>query len=240
MADDALTRLRIALHSGDGATMVTAVREHGWGPSLQLTGEVMVLAVRSGADGATELAEQCADRLGERGWEGDHELAEVLRGAVSGRLSDRPELAIDLDELSGVLEGDPAHGGGRIDLRTGEVWPELAFQDYASDEPDELDEDDPDRWLAVWPEGSRDGYHDMVAFAESREDPTLAAMLEVALDGRGAFRRFKNVLYDYPQDREEWFAFSDDRSRGRARAWLAGAGYRAVPAVVHRHGTIDV
>jgi Uncharacterised protein family (UPF0158) len=54
----------------------------------------------------------------------------------------------------------------------------------------------------------------------------LIARLEVAIDGRGAFRRFKNVLFDWPDDREEWFAFSDERRRGRAREWLADVGYR--------------
>jgi hypothetical protein len=68
----------------------------------------------------------------------------------------------------------------------------------------------------------------MVDFAESRQDRRLVGMLQVAIDGPGAFRRFKNVLSDRPEDREAWFAFSEDRRRGRARAWLADAGYRAV------------
>jgi hypothetical protein len=70
-------------------------------------------------------------------------------------------------------------------------------------------------------------YRDMVDFAETRTDARLAGMLEVVLDGRGAFRRFKNVLFDWPEDCQEWFVLSDDRRSGRARAWLVGAGYRA-------------
>ncbi len=59
-----------------------------------------------------------------------------------------------------ILEGDPVHGGGRIDLRTGEVWPQSAIE-YA-EEVGEIDEDDdPDRWLWVHCEGSHDGYRDM-------------------------------------------------------------------------------
>lgn len=34
---------------------------------------------------------------------------------------------------------------------------------------------------------------------------------------------------DWPEDREDWFMFSEDRNRGRAREWLADVGYR--PAV---------
>jgi hypothetical protein len=31
--------------------------------------------------------------------------------------------------------------------------------------------------------------------------------LSVALDGKGAFGRFKRVLEDYPEERERWFKF---------------------------------
>jgi hypothetical protein len=66
----------------------------------------------------------------------------------------------------------------------------------------------------------------MADFAAMRTDPGLVNRLEVALDGRGAFGRFKRVLADWREHRQDWFAFSDDRRRGRARAWLADAGYR--------------
>jgi hypothetical protein len=36
-------------------------------------------------------------------------------------------LPVDLEELAGILEGDPLSGGGRIDIRTGEVWPRAAI-----------------------------------------------------------------------------------------------------------------
>ena len=47
-------------------------------------------------------------------------------------------LPVDLEELAMILEGDPVHGGGRIDLRTGEVWPQSAIE-YA-EEVGEIDE----------------------------------------------------------------------------------------------------
>ena len=52
----------------------------------------------------------------------------------------------------------------------------------------------------------------------------LRDRLEVALDGRGAFRRFKNVLLDFPAERERWFAVRDERLRAAAREWLAEQG----------------
>ena len=41
----------------------------------------------------------------------------------------------------------------------------------------------------------------MVEFMESLNDENLKEKLEIALDGRGAFRRFKNVLFDSPKER---------------------------------------
>jgi ATP/maltotriose-dependent transcriptional regulator MalT len=64
----------------------------------------------------------------------------------------------------------------------------------------------------------------MAEFAETVGDARLRDRLEVALDGHGAFRRFKNVLLDFLAERERWFAFRDARLRAAAREWLAEQG----------------
>jgi hypothetical protein len=52
------------------------------------------------------------------------------------------------------------------------------------------------------------------------EDEHLSELLEVAINGKGAFRRFKDVLLNYPEERERWFQFKDDRMKERALEWL--------------------
>jgi len=47
-------------------------------------------------------------------------------------------------------------------------------------------------------EGSRDGYRDMELFIGTVRDPGRADRLEIAISGRGAFRRFKDVLARWP------------------------------------------
>jgi len=42
----------------------------------------------------------------------------------------------------------------------------------------------------------------------------------VAINGKGAFRRFKDVLLDYPEEREEWFQFKGAKVQERALEWL--------------------
>ena len=80
----------------------------------------------------------------------------------------------------------------------------------------------------MWVEntGSGDGYRDMVEFIGTVGDPARADRLDIAIQGRGAFRRFKDTLARWPAELDRWHAFSDERQRGRARAWLADAGYR--------------
>lgn len=77
--------------------------------------------------------------------------------------------------------------------------------------------------------GFRSAYADMEDFINALEDPDRADRLAIAIQGRGAFRRFKDVLSRWPELLEDWYAFNDESYRGRARAWLADEGYTAVP-----------
>ena len=64
----------------------------------------------------------------------------------------------------------------------------------------------------------------MAAFIETVANARLRDRLSRAIQGRGAFRRFKDALLDYPQERERWFAFRDARQRERTLEWLASEG----------------
>jgi len=174
----------------------------------------------------TGSARLCVTALRVRAWDGDGELADSLEAALDP--SHTPALTplpVDLEELAMSLEGDPIHGGGRIDLQTGEVWPQAAV-DYAQEMGghDEADED-PDRWLWFDSVGSHDGYRDMEQFIAALDDQDIADRLAIAIDGRGAFRRFKDTLSRWPELMTRWHAFAEERQRGRARSWLADQGY---------------
>jgi hypothetical protein len=187
----------------------------------------LLAAVRDDIGGSAELALICVKALAERSWEGDRELVEALEAALGrGPVPMLRPLPVDLEELSMILEGDPVQGGGRIDLTTGEVWPHATLE-FAEDTGEEAD-DDPDRWLWVDCEGSRSAYHDMVWFIDELDDSAVADRLARAISGRGAFRRFKDVLFDRPDLMARWHAFSNDRQRGRARSWLAAEGYTPI------------
>jgi Uncharacterised protein family (UPF0158) len=104
-------------------------------------------------------------------------------------------------------------------------------------EEDEDESDDRDRWLWVDCEGSRPGYRDMEWFISDIDNSETQDRLSIAISGRGAFRRFKDTLSRWPDLMTRWFAFSDDRQRGRARSWLAYEDYAPTP--VSEHGPFD-
>jgi hypothetical protein len=216
---------------GDGAALVQFLINEPWPEhALQLIGDGLLVALGQGVPEASRAASECVAALRERDWEGDDELADSLEarlGTAPIRLL-RP-LAVDLEELADVLEGDPVYSGGRIDLRTGQVWPASAIE-YA-EESAELDpgDEDMDRWLRVNATGSRSGYQDMKVFISDIDDPDVADRLSIAISGPGAFRRFRDTLSRWPDLFTRWHAFSDDRQRGRTRAWLAEEGYTPTP-----------
>lgn len=226
-------QLRAAVYQRDGAQLVALVKaEHLLdGPALQMIGDGLVAALADRVEGAAETAAACAERLRDRGWTGDDELADQLEARLGTRPTPmlRP-LAVDVEDVAMVLDGDPTSGGGRIDLRSGEVLPDFTFEYLVEigEEPDDEDQD-PDRWLQVWREGSGGGYGDMRSFIDTLSDPRLAERLTDAIRGRGAFRRFKDVLSRSPAEFTEWHTFADERQRGRARAWLAREGYCVAP-----------
>ena len=229
------SQLRGAIAQGDGAAVAQLLTGRPWPEDAQqLIGDGLLTALSQQVDGAAPLTEVCVSALRARGWAGDEELADMLQAPTGGAPRFLRSLTVDLEELAMVLEGDPVHGGGRIDLRTGEVWPQAAI-DYAIEigEENEDENDDPDRWLWVRCRGSHAAYGDMEWFIANLDQPQIADQLNKAISGSGPFRRFNNALSSWPDLKERWHGFSEDRQRGRARSWLADQGYAATPRVMY-------
>lgn len=134
-------------------------------------------------------------------------------------------LRVELSELCSAMENSSGEYAYYLDLETGEI---LFISDYLDDTEaeklrDDVDEN-PKRYKPIAKAQSYEGYHDMEDFIATAEDEHLAKLLEVAIEGKGAFRRFKDVLARYPEERERWFRFKDQRMRERAVEWLEEIG----------------
>jgi hypothetical protein len=84
------------------------------------------------------------------------------------------------------------------------------------------------RYVAIPTADSRADYCAMEDFIETVSDPRLHARLLHAIQGRGAFRRFKDVLLAHPHERERWFTFSAARVHERVLAWLHDEAITAI------------
>ena len=84
------------------------------------------------------------------------------------------------------------------------------------------------RYIRIDPVSSREQYRWMERFIATVEEPELRRRLANAIDGKGAFRRFKDALMNHPVDRERWFAFRSERLRACMESWLNAHGIRSV------------
>ena len=75
-------------------------------------------------------------------------------------------------------------------------------------------------YIRVDPASSREQYRWMERFVGSVVDPQLRERLVMAIDGKGAFRRFKDVLLAYPAERERWFTYRADLLHWHMHNWL--------------------
>jgi uncharacterized protein YciI len=225
------------MNNGRQVLSLLAAREME--PVLQHAGQALLAELASNAATAAPYARRCVQHLQDRLWEGDEQLAAELRHALGEQVSageygipawPLETAPVNLSDLADGLDGDPGQGTGVVDLQTGMILP-AGITDY--DPPDELNEDsdeyDEDRWLYYRPE-SGEAYRDMLRFSDHITSEQLRLRLLDALDGRGAFRRFRDIVFNGPADvLTHWQIYRQERALGRAREWLASEGYRSAP-----------
>jgi len=128
-------------------------------------------------------------------------------------------LAIVWNQIEAAFERNAPHASSYLDLDTGNI---VMFDGNEGQEPDRsVLAADRERYLLIDPASSREQYRWMEQFVASIEDATLQERLIIAIDGKGAFRRFKDVLLRYPEERERWFSYRADRLHAYINDWLA-------------------
>jgi len=140
------------------------------------------------------------------------------------------KVRIDLAQLRMAFEDHNPEAVWYLDTQTGDVF---ALGDFGDDidlpaPAEEIEQDESGRFLLIEPDESREGYRDMEEFVATVKDGRFRELLEVAIAGKGAFRRFKDVLAKEPDERQRWFKFHEERLNGRIRASLAEKGIEAV------------
>ncbi|OGQ88253.1 MAG: hypothetical protein A2289_22825 [Deltaproteobacteria bacterium RIFOXYA12_FULL_58_15] len=81
-----------------------------------------------------------------------------------------------------------------------------------------------DEFIQVETIPSRIQYQWVDEFAKTIEDETLRSRVEAAINGKGAFRRFKDILLTIPDERRRWFEYRDIKMRERIMDWVQENG----------------
>lgn len=136
---------------------------------------------------------------------------------------ERPSVAFDeLEEAMSLVRQRAA--SCYLHRSTGEVV--TIFED--DDDDDELSERidaEYDAYVSIPAEDSARSYGRLVEFAEALDEEDIRARLEVALNGgKGAFRRFRDVVSQYPDLRARFDAHMHAGRVHDIKAWLEREG----------------
>lgn len=149
-------------------------------------------------------------------------------------------LPVSLKQVAEEIDALPEDWTAYVNRRTGELYSISNEQAMEVDSPDEENEEDrPDweketlaqadeimnseDWIALPGRYEINEWAIMRDFAQSQTEQSIAEDLLRAIQGRGAFRYFKDRITQYGI-REQWFAFKDTVLQEIAREALEEAG----------------
>jgi hypothetical protein len=141
----------------------------------------------------------------------------IATSASPGRGPARIDL--DWDALEVAVERNSPDTDSYLDLTTGRVLTITTGDPEAAINRQQVSENIRN-FLRVEPASSREQYRWMEKFVGSVVDEALRERLIISIDGKGAFRRFKDVLLAYPAERERWFSYRADLLHWHIQNWL--------------------
>lgn len=131
------------------------------------------------------------------------------------------DIPVDWEALEDAFENNAPEVHSYLHLVTGEV---LRVVDGIADPEMHSRIASDTTYMRIEPVSSREQYRWMERFIPMVDEGELRDQLTSAIDGKGAFRRFKDVLMTYGTERERWFAFRSERLRVFMEAWLSAHG----------------
>ncbi|HEY3496613.1 MAG TPA: UPF0158 family protein [Polyangiaceae bacterium] len=151
-------------------------------------------------------------------------MADTNQGRGAGQAM--RDVPVDWEALEDAFENNAPEVHSYLHIVSGEV---LRVVDGIADPEMHARIASDAAYLRIEPVSSREQYRWMERFIPMVDEPTLRGQLSQAIDGKGAFRRFKDVLIAFTTERERWFAFRSERLRVFMEAWLGANALRPVP-----------
>ena len=128
-------------------------------------------------------------------------------------------IPINWTDLETAFERNSPDTESFLDTRTGEV---VTVTEGAIDYAEQRAKVQAggEAFVRIEPAASREQYKWMERFVVGVTDEPLRERLVIAIDGKGAFRRFKDVLLNYPTERERWFTYRAELLHWHMQKWL--------------------
>jgi hypothetical protein len=136
------------------------------------------------------------------------------------------DVPVDWEALEDAFENNAPEVHSYLHLATGDV---LRVVDGVADPQMHARINGDTNYLRIAPVSSREQYRWMERYIPMVEETDLRGKLAASIDGKGAFRRFKDVLMTHGVERERWFAFRSERLRTFMEAWLVAHALNAIP-----------
>jgi hypothetical protein len=155
------------------------------------------------------------------------------------------KLKVDIDDIAIAMESSEGFEESvwYLDTDTGEVIHiDSSVMEDIEDEDDEAIDDYPE-WMKEMAEvanvvladnrgrfkeipeiTSRESYRIMERFILDIEDERIRNRLYGAIKGRGAFRRFKDRISEWPEIEKQWYEYRDEAVRREVLDWLESIG----------------
>ncbi len=131
----------------------------------------------------------------------------------------RKQVPINWDELETAVERNAPNTESFLNLTSGQVVTIVGDDPEAPLLKSKVSKNIRN-FIRVEPASSREQYRWMERFVSSVADESLRERLIISIDGKGAFRRFKDVLLAYPAERERWFSYRADLLHWHIHHWL--------------------
>jgi hypothetical protein len=142
-----------------------------------------------------------------------------VRPAVPAATRGPVKLDLDWDALEVAVERNSPDTDSYLDLLSGRIITITTGDPEATLNRQQVSENIRN-YLRVEPASSREQYRWMEKFVGSVTDEPLRERLIISIDGKGAFRRFKDVLLAYPAERERWFSYRAELLHWAIQKWM--------------------
>ena len=89
--------------------------------------------------------------------------------------------------------------------------------------------DEHERYIHIPGRKSSVAYQSMSGFIETITDQDLKEEVSASLNGKGAFRKFKDLLINYPKERKRWHSYNAKTMKREIIEWLNSVGVKPIP-----------